>query len=97
MRMDDAGENPFIERAFKEKCLCIKFECSDPRTPQWNRKVKRKFQTLYGSVRSKLNDAGMKEEMRQVIWVECGLTVTFYVNILVNVEFGKTPYETMFV
>jgi transposase len=45
--MDDAEKNASIERAFKEKCLGIKFEFSGPRTPQRNGKVERKFQTLF--------------------------------------------------
>jgi hypothetical protein len=51
IRLDDAAENASNERARKEKCLGIKFEVSSPRISQRNRKVKRKFQTLYGRVR----------------------------------------------
>jgi hypothetical protein len=96
VRLDDARENYSIERASKEKYLGIKFEFSVPRTPQRNGKFKRKLQKLYGSVISKLNDAGMKEEMKQGIWAECASTATFYANILVNRDSEKSPHESMF-
>jgi hypothetical protein len=96
VRLDDTGENASIERAFKGKCLCIKFEFSGPTTPQSNGKVERKFQTLYGRVRSMLNDAGIKDKMRSGICIECASMATFYANNLVNRESRKLPHESMF-
>jgi hypothetical protein len=84
-----------IESTCKEKCLGIKFEFSGPRTPQRIWKVNRNFQALYGRVRSMLNDAGIKDEMRRGIWAECASTATFYANILVNHNFGKPPFQSM--
>jgi hypothetical protein len=56
----------------------------------------RKCQTMYGPIRSFLNDAGIEREMRQGIWAECALKATFYVSILVNVDLGKAPHELLF-
>jgi hypothetical protein len=74
----------------------LKFEFSSRRTPLRNGEIERKFQTLYGSVRSILNHVGIKDKMRRSIWVECASTVRYYANILVNRESGKPPQESMF-
>jgi hypothetical protein len=52
MRRDDAEENASIERACKDKCLCIKYDFSGSRITQRNGKVERKFQKLYERIRS---------------------------------------------
>jgi hypothetical protein len=96
VRLDDSGENASIERAFKEKWLVIEFEFRGPRTLQRNEKVKIKFQTLHGRVRSMFNNAGIMNEMRCGIWAEYASTAIFYANILLNRESGKPPHESMF-
>jgi ubiquinone/menaquinone biosynthesis C-methylase UbiE len=95
-RLDDAGENTSIERAYKEKYSGIKFEFSDPRALHRNGKDERKFQILYERIRSRLNDSGIKEEMRRGFRAEYASSTTFYANILVNCESGKPPHESMF-
>jgi hypothetical protein len=52
------------------KSFSIKFEFFDPRTPQRNWKVERKFQTLYGRIGALLIGAGLKVELRDKIWAE---------------------------
>jgi hypothetical protein len=42
------------------KSFGVKFEFSGPRTPQRNGKFERKFQTLYGRIRSILNGADLE-------------------------------------
>jgi hypothetical protein len=59
------------------KCFGTKFEFSGPRTPQTNGKVERKFQFFYGSICSVLNDAALKDELRNKIWAGCAMTTTF--------------------
>jgi hypothetical protein len=87
--MDYIGENDFIKKACKEWYLGIKFEFSDPRTSKRNVKVEIKFQTLYGSIRSMINDARIKEIMRRGIWAACASTATFYANTMLNREYGN--------
>jgi hypothetical protein len=82
IRCDHAGEN----KAFYEECrykgIKIRFEFLGLRTPQRNGKVERKFQTLCGRIRATLNCAGLKDHLRNGVWAECGMTVTFFFNII---------------
>jgi hypothetical protein len=76
--------------------LDIEFEFSVSKTPPRNVIVKIKYQTLYGRVRSILNDAGIKDKMRSGIWAKCASTAVFCAKILVNCESGKSPHESKF-
>jgi hypothetical protein len=49
--------------------LGIEYEISGPRTLQRNDKVERNFQTLYGRIRAMLNDTGLKDEIRNGVWI----------------------------
>jgi len=80
----------------KQEGLGIKFEYSGPKTPQRNGRVERKFQTLFGRVRSMLNGAGLKDEVRTGIWAECASTATHYSNILVTRGSSASPYELLY-
>jgi hypothetical protein len=67
-RCDDAGKNMTVKNDPEIKSFSVKFEFSDPWTPQRNRKVERKFQTRYGRIRSMLHGAGLEGELRDNIW-----------------------------
>jgi hypothetical protein len=54
IRCNVAGENIALKNELDIKTHGVKFEFSGPRTPQRNGKVERKFQTLYGRIRSLL-------------------------------------------
>jgi hypothetical protein len=86
LRLDDAGENYALEKACKHEKLCIKFEYSEPRTPQRNDKLEQKFQRLYGRIRAMLNDAGVEGDFREGVWAECASTATSYENLIVDKE-----------
>ena len=77
IRCDDAGEH----RAFYEECrskgINIRFDFSGPRTSQRNGKVERKLQTFYGRIRAMLNCAGLKDYLRNGVWTEFSIQVTF--------------------
>jgi hypothetical protein len=55
LRLDDAGENHALEKKCKQQNLGIKFEYSGPCTPERNRKIEQKCQTLYIQIRAIIN------------------------------------------
>jgi hypothetical protein len=67
IRYNNARENITMKDDLEVKTFGVKFEFSDPRTPHRNGKVERKFQTLYGRIRSMLNEAGIQGQLREKI------------------------------
>jgi hypothetical protein len=67
IRYDDAGENMTMKNDPDIKLFGIKFKVLGSRTPERNGKVERKFQTLYGILRSMLNGATLEGEFRDKI------------------------------
>jgi hypothetical protein len=96
IRCDDAGENMTMKNDPEIKSFGIKFEFSGPRTPQRNGKVERKFQTLYGRIRPMLNGAGLDGELRDKIWAECVMNVTYLSNIMSTKSSFKSPFELLY-
>jgi Reverse transcriptase (RNA-dependent DNA polymerase)/gag-polypeptide of LTR copia-type/Zinc knuckle len=96
IRCDDAGENMSMKNDHDIKSFGVKFEFSGPRTPQRNGKVERKFQTFYGRIRSMLNGAGLKGDLRNKIWAECVMTTTYLSNVLSTKSSFKSPSELLF-
>jgi hypothetical protein len=64
------------------KSFGFEFEFPGPRNPQRNRMVERKFQAFYGRIRLMLNGAGLEGELRDKIWKECVINVTYSSNII---------------
>jgi hypothetical protein len=95
IRCDDAGENIALKNHLNIKIYGVKFEFSGPRTPQRNGKVERKFQTLYGRTRSMLNGAGLEGQLREKLWAECVMTVTYLSSILSNKSTHQSPFELL--
>ena len=77
------------------KSFGVKFEFSGPRTPQWNVKVKRKFQTCYGKISSMLNCARLDYELRDKIWAECAMTTMYLSNVISTKSELKSPHELL--
>jgi hypothetical protein len=96
IRCNNAGKNKAMIDDPEIKPFGIKFEFPGPRTPQRNGKVERKFQTFYGRIRSMLNCAGLKDELRNKIWAESELTVTYLSNIMSTKHELKSPYELLY-
>jgi hypothetical protein len=71
----------------------VKFEFSHPQTPQRNVKVERKFQNFFGRIRSMLNGAGVKDQLRSGVWAECSMAVTFVSNVTSIKNKELCPYE----
>ena len=59
-------------------------EHSTPGTPEQNGVVERAFSQLYNKIRAIMNDAGFREDLRQLLWDECANTVVTIDNILIN-------------
>jgi hypothetical protein len=96
IRYDNAGENMTIKNDPEIKSFGIKFEFLGPRTPQRNRKVERKFQTLYGRIRAMLNGARLEGKLRDKIWAECVMNVTHLSNIVsIKLSF-ESPFELLY-
>ena len=68
MRCEIAGEKKSSEELSKKEGLGIKFEYTSPVSPQQNGKCERKFDTLYGKVRSMLNGALLKPIFCHGLW-----------------------------
>jgi hypothetical protein len=83
IRCDNAGKNMTMKNHPEIKSSGIKFEFSGPRTPQRNGKVERKFQILYGRIRAMLNGANLEGKLRDNIWAECVMNVT-YSSIIIS-------------
>jgi hypothetical protein len=58
-----SGKKFAFEKACKQQHLGQKFELSDPRAPQRNGKVERKFQALYGRIWAMYNDLEIEDEV----------------------------------
>jgi hypothetical protein len=63
---------------------------------QTNGKVERKFQTIYGRIRAVLNGSGLKGELRDKIWAECVMNVTYLSNIISTKSSFKSPFELLY-
>jgi hypothetical protein len=93
IRCDNAGESMKMKNDPEIKSCGIKFEFLGPRTPQRKGKVERKFQTLYGRIWAMLNVAGLEGELRDKIWAECVMNVTYLSNITSTKSSFKSPFE----
>jgi hypothetical protein len=93
---DDSGENKSLYDSCQENGHMIKFEFSDPRTPQLNGKVERKFQIFYGRIRARFDNGGIEDSVRTGVWAEFARITTFLSNIILIKAKDKCPYEIMF-
>jgi hypothetical protein len=96
IRCDNASENMTMKNDPEIKSFGIMFEFSGPRAPQRNGKVERKFQTLYGRIRAMLNGAGLEGELRDKIWAEYVMNVTYLSNIISIKSSFKCPFELLY-
>ena len=96
IRCDNAGENYKLKEVLENENMGIKFEFTAVDTPQQNGKVERKFATLYGRVRSALNQAKLKPFLRFGLWAECAKTMTEQENLIVKKKDAKPAYELFY-
>jgi hypothetical protein len=81
IQFNDSGENMALFDECRSKGYDIKFEFSSPQNPQRNGKVERKFQTFFGRIRTMLNSASVKDQLKSGVCAECEMTVTFLSNV----------------
>ena len=74
IRMDNAGENIYIEQAIRsDPALCemgTVMEYTVPYTPQQNRKVEQAFPTLFSRARASCNGAKLDTTLRKKLFCE---------------------------
>ena len=56
VRCDNAGENLALQTLCEQEGLQVKFEFTEPGTPQQNVCVERLFATFFGRIRAMLNN-----------------------------------------
>jgi hypothetical protein len=96
VRCDNAGEHITLEAAVKaDNDLHINFEFSAPHSPQNNGKIERKIATLWGKVRSMLNDAKLPTWLRQKLWAQCAQHATRLENVIPITGYSKTPHQVL--
>lgn len=93
IRCDNSGENKSLQTLCEEEQLNIKFEFTSHKTPQQNGVVERAFATLYGRVRSMLNHAKLRGNLRTLFWSECANTSTKLQNMVPKLRKDKSPNE----
>ena len=81
LRCDNAGENVKTHELCLKEGLGITFEFTAVNIPQQNGKVKRRFATLCGRVRSMSNGAKLGKAMCRGLWAECAATATILDNL----------------
>ena len=96
LRMDNAKENVYLKARLEKEGVDITIELSSPNTPQQNGQVERSFATLWGRVRSMLNDSGVPDELRSKLWAECAFTATKLCNIT-SKNGSSSPYKRFYV
>jgi hypothetical protein len=95
IRCDNAGKNMTMKNDPEIKSFGIKFEFLGSRTTQRNQKVERKFQTLYGRIRAMLNGTYLEGELRDRVWVECVMNITYSSNIILTKSNLKSLFESL--
>ena len=96
IRCDNAGENKKFQELAEKNGLGIHFEFTAPDTPQQNGKIERKFATLYGRVRSMLNEARLPSQLRKGLWAEAARTASMISNILVTDNNPVPPHKLFY-
>ncbi len=98
--MDNSGENKALANEIKQaQDLCsIQIEFTPPRTPQYNGKVERHFQTFWGRTRALLNGAQLPGPLRHGLWAEAARHTTILHNHLVTPKYKYigTPYRQFY-
>jgi hypothetical protein len=70
MRLDNSGENIDMSDAIRAEGYNVTFEFISPGYPQYNGVVERMFATLYGMLRSMMNQARLPMTLRRGLWAE---------------------------
>jgi Reverse transcriptase (RNA-dependent DNA polymerase) len=96
IRCDNSLENVKLSKdANESKEINISFEFTAPNTPQQNGQIERKFQTLYGKVRSMLNWGKFPKPLRSRLWAQCAKHATFLENVIYKPNLKSSSFEML--
>ena len=95
IRCDNSGENNAFEKQCKSKGMGITFEYTAPGTPQQNGRVERKFATLYGRLRSMLENVE-NPNLRDKLWAEAANTATVLDTTLAKKGRNQSSFQQFF-
>jgi len=95
IRCDNAGENQTLKNQCNKEGLGITFEYTACSTPQHNGQIERMFQTLYGRIKSMVNEAGLPGYLRTGVWAEAANMGVLWENAIVH-DKGQLPAFTQF-
>jgi hypothetical protein len=93
IHLDNSGENIDMADAIRAEGYNVTFEFISPGSPQYNGVVECMFATLFGMVRSMLNEARVPMLLRRGIWAEAARTATDMRNYLVSYKSERSSYE----
>jgi hypothetical protein len=82
-----------MSEAIKAEGYNVTFEFIIPGSQQYNGVVERMFATLFGMVRSMLNEARVPMLLRRGLWADAARTATDMWNYLVSYTSDKSSYE----
>jgi hypothetical protein len=93
LRLDNSGENIAMADAIKAEGYNVTFEFISLGSPHYNGVVERMFATLFGMVRSMLNEARTPMLLCQGIWAEAARTARNMRNYMVSYKSDTSSYE----
>ena len=96
IRCDNAGGNMAVEEACKREGLKMKSENTAVNTPQQNRRVERKPQTLYQHLWATLLGCGIGIPIGNHLWPEYANTLTDMNTILVKLGETTDSFQHFF-
>lgn len=73
--------------------LNVDFEYTSPGTPQYNGRVKRKFETLYGKITAIINGSDFNRSWWGILWGEAARTLTDNIDIQFKSSDTKDPND----
>ncbi len=63
-----ARDNVALKTELTQEGMVMKFEYTAPGTPQQNRQVEQKFETMFGKVRVMMKDAKLTAALCKTLW-----------------------------
>jgi hypothetical protein len=93
IRLDNSAENINMADAIKAEGYNVTFEFVSPGSPQNNGVVERMFATLFGIVRSMLNEVRVPMNLCHGLWAEAARNATDTRNYLVSYKSETSSYE----
>jgi hypothetical protein len=93
MCLYNSGESINMADAIQTEGYNVTFDFISPGSPQYNGVVERMFATLYGMVRSMLNQARLPMILCRGVWAEAARYATDMCNYLVTAKSLMSSYE----